>query len=441
MTLLRIGDVFVAGGEPTITYVEREAQVLEKRIRDYLALRRKILVVSGPTKSGKTVLLRRVVPRHTCFWIPGGEIESYEDFWSRICRDGEQPVQITEAGSESAGESRTADVDIGVRPYGIGGGFKHASQDTRSVSNTETRTYQRNPTVEGPRLLRQTQRTLVIDDFHYVPEDVRQRIVRALKDLVFDGVAVIFLCIPHRVVDAVRAEPEMNGRVESIEVPPWREEELIAIATLGFQALELAPGPGVVQRLLREAFGSPFLMQELCGALCLSQGLYQQQQRQTPLPAPDSWDRFFRDKAGGFESDAFNRLAQGPRTRTDRIQRPLKHGRGEADLYRAMLIAIAECGGSLELAYEPTLRDALRNVLVELPKVNEVTFVLNKMKEIARQVARKQRSPGKNYGEDEGETESVPVLDFDAERMRVIITDPFFAFFLRWRGSEAALQT
>lgn len=426
----KVGDVFVAGGEPTVTYIERESDALEKPIRAYLAAGHKVLVVSGPTKSGKTVLLRRVLPREECIWIPGGEVESYEDFWARVCRSFETPSIEQEESTTSSAEESAQTYQATVKPMGIGGQASFDQSRVHSVVNSGARSYVRNPTIEGPKLLRDTKVALVVDDFHYLGEELRKRIIRSLKDVVFGGAPVIFLCIPHRVVDTVRAEPEMNGRVISVRVPPWEDEEIAKIPVVGFASMNLDPEPGLVQRLQRESFGSPFLMQELCGALCLHHEIYESKSDLFPLGAPEDWDEFFRAKAKMFESDAFSRLAQGPRTRTDRLQRALKGSRGATDLYRAILLALAESGGSLEIPYDPILRDALRDVLVDLPKVNEVTFVLNKMKEIARNVA--------TQGVEDGG--AVPVMDFDGERMRVIITDPFFAFFLRWRGADAALE-
>ena len=56
----RIAQVFVAGGQPSLTYVERAApeasQSLEERMRNCLDTGFKPLTVTGPTKSGKTVL-------------------------------------------------------------------------------------------------------------------------------------------------------------------------------------------------------------------------------------------------------------------------------------------------------------------------------------------------------------------------------------------------
>ena len=60
---LRVGHVFVAGGLPTLTYVSRNERGLEQKITDYIEERHRILSVSGPTKTGKTVLLRKAAQR------------------------------------------------------------------------------------------------------------------------------------------------------------------------------------------------------------------------------------------------------------------------------------------------------------------------------------------------------------------------------------------
>jgi len=53
--------VFVVGQPPTVTYSPRESKRLQETLDDYLDERGRILVVTGPTKTGKTVLLRRAV--------------------------------------------------------------------------------------------------------------------------------------------------------------------------------------------------------------------------------------------------------------------------------------------------------------------------------------------------------------------------------------------
>ena len=53
--------VFVAGGQPTITYVPRSELHIERGLARAVAAPNQIVSLSGPTKCGKTVLCRRVL--------------------------------------------------------------------------------------------------------------------------------------------------------------------------------------------------------------------------------------------------------------------------------------------------------------------------------------------------------------------------------------------
>ena len=107
-------------------------------------------------------------------------------------------------------------------------------------------------------------------------------------------------------------------------------------------------------------------------------------------------------------------LSQGPRQRADRKERTLSAG-GSTDIYGAVLAAIAHTGPLNELRYVD-LRQALREVLAdEVPQQHEVTRVLEQMTRIARE-----------------RLEGEPVVDWDAELETLHISDPYFAFSLRW---------
>ena len=59
---LKMTKVFTPGGFPTVTYIVRKEKQLEERVsaaKDFLA---KLVVVTGATKSGKTVLVDKVFP-------------------------------------------------------------------------------------------------------------------------------------------------------------------------------------------------------------------------------------------------------------------------------------------------------------------------------------------------------------------------------------------
>jgi Ni2+-binding GTPase involved in maturation of urease and hydrogenase len=59
---LKVQEIFTPNDTPTVTYIDRSEHKLEQRIRDYYETPNVVVSVSGPSKSGKTVLIKKVVP-------------------------------------------------------------------------------------------------------------------------------------------------------------------------------------------------------------------------------------------------------------------------------------------------------------------------------------------------------------------------------------------
>ena len=69
-----LSDVFVPGGKPTITYVPRSELGLEDTVRDHIRETREILLLIGPTKSGKSVLTQTVIPDERRVTVDGTRV-------------------------------------------------------------------------------------------------------------------------------------------------------------------------------------------------------------------------------------------------------------------------------------------------------------------------------------------------------------------------------
>ena len=159
-------------------------------------------------------------------------------------------------------------------------------------------------------------------------------------------------------------------------------------------------------------------MQEFCRELARAHGVQETVERPMAIRAID--DTLFTTIAEGTGKVVFDKLATGPRQRTDRIDRQLKTGE-TVDIYRAVLLALAHLGLGLETISYEQVRGALRDLLAtNVPQGHEVSRVLEKMTEIA--------------SSDEAST---PVLDWEKDEQKLHITDPFFAFFLKWGMKEA----
>lgn len=411
----RTGEVFVPGGLPDVTYVARETLKAEAVVNDFLDEKFRMLSLSGPTKCGKTVLVRRMVPEAVV--ISGGDIENVNDFWGAVVDKlgGYTDVSKEIAREESESESRDVSGEVGVPFAKVGGGGGRST----SYGETQTKTLGKaRPLhlVAQDALRSHLDVVLFIDDFHYIPQPVQLSIVRGLKALIFDGLRVIVASVPHRAYDAVRVENEMTGRVEHFTLPIWSEPELQMIANSGFDVLRVSTAPSVTNRMADESFGSPHLMQDFCLNLCKANEVRETLSVQRTLNMPN-WAPFFAARATNASKSAFDMLAKGP-PRTDRIPRLLANGE-TTDIYGAVLAAIADTGPATTLPYD-RLRGSLRNVLAnEPPQRHEVTRVLVAMSKIARE---------RIVGE--------PVVDYDETYEILHISDPFFAFYLKWGAGD-----
>jgi len=114
---------------------------------------------------------------------------------------------------------------------------------------------------------------VIIDNFHFIRPEVQTQILRALKDLIFGGLPVILVTVPHRGDDPEQIERELTGRTELLEIEPWSVAELTQIAAAGFEALNLQDDSGVGETLARESFSNPQLMQTFCLRYCRMNGI------------------------------------------------------------------------------------------------------------------------------------------------------------------------
>lgn len=405
-----LGQVFTPGGRPTITYNPRAEQRLEETVRDYLDERFRILSISGPTKTGKTVLLRNALPEDAV-WLSGGTIRTDEDFWVAVADGLASVTRFEDEDSQTTQETDSWQVGADLK---LVGGNKGRESEVGS-SGTRRLGRDRRHKEAARHDLRKSGRVVVVDDFHYIGADTQLRIVQGLKDLIFDGVGFVVAAVPHRAYDVIRVEKEMTGRVEQLPVGFWKLDDLVEIATKGFDALNARENSShLAERLAKESFQSPHLMQEFCRELCKANDVRETGEEVVMLEPPN-WEPFFRDRASQTSSrTSFELLARGPRQRSDRKLRELKDGR-ITDIYTAILAAVAATGPQTELTYEQ-VRAALREVMKsEPPQRHEVTRVLDEMTKIARETI-----PGE------------PVVDYDDELATLYISDPYFAYYLRW---------
>jgi hypothetical protein len=374
-------DVFVAGASPSITYNPRDDRHLEREMAGYLDQGPgRALTVSGPTKSGKTVLVERSLPRDEAIWMEGLDLRSVDDFWERII-DWLGLYDVVEVSRQQAeGSGRELGLSAGVpKVLSLNAGKTSDETTTHSVRKSRSQAI----TSVARESLQAVQVPLVIDDFHYIADDAKVAVARAIKTVIPHSKAIL-IAVPHEAFDVVRNEPDMGFRVSQLEIQTWSPDELLFIATQGFAALNVRDEDGIGARLAAESYGAPFLMQELCYQyVTVELGLL----RTAPEPVraidPGDWDRFLAAIANRNPPAIFETLLKGPKTRgQQRIPRVFKTG-SKTDVYGALLYGIAKIGES-QVSYQRLAR-ILERDLVEPISGQQITASLGHMSALADQ--------------------------------------------------------
>lgn len=431
MTVVRTSEVFVPGKLPAYTYNSRDELSLERILEDYVEEAGKILTVAGPTKTGKTVLLQKVLDNPV--WLDGQGITGSNELWRRIVDEiGTYDVEeISDDRATTIDGGAGAGVNIGIANANVSAGAGH----TRGMGSRASASRALN--VVGRDALRDSGRTLVIDDFHFIERDVQRELVRTLKPLVLTGVPIVFVSISHRVREVVTAEPDMTGRVTTLTIDFWSDEDLLFIARRGFAVLNLIDENEILaSKLVAQSYGSPHLMQQFCRELCKLNNVRQTAEAPTVLVAPPSWPSFFKAQVDLSSEDWALRFLRGPQERgSARTQYPSTLG-VNLDGYGLCLMAIARSGPKLSITKDE-LRQGIASICVDsAPGGAQITSFLKQMSRIAK--SRPSDPVPVEEDEQEGTLYSQPVLDFvdDGPMSSLHLADPFFAFYLAWSAED-----
>ena len=295
--------VFIAGGQPSITYVDRKQLDMERHVLD----------------------------DRQYIWLEGGQSRTSDDVWQKICYELNYPVEITKGTATKTG------VTAAIR-----GLIFSATGSQLSESETK-RKYTIDSLASATRHLIENDIALIIDDFHYLDDDARQEFLRNVKGSVFAGLHVVLLSVTHRTFDAIKAETELTGRFISVTVPEWSKDDLSLIPAKGFAALNISCPRIIMDTLAGECQSSPFLMQKLCWEICYDLGVDLPAKKTIRIPGNIDLQTLYTRIAKDSGLPIYERLVAGPQIRKDRMKRPLRAG-GDADVYQATLLAIAETG-------------------------------------------------------------------------------------------------
>jgi hypothetical protein len=410
----RATSVFTPTDVPTFTYVDRADRNYEADLRRAFEIPKMIVSISGPSKSGKTTLVNKVIPRDSLIHIFGASIRKADDLWTNVLAWMGGTIEVSDAkGSKvAAGMTGTAGGKVKV-PFVAEGSA--TGQVTAAYDRTTTTTEKRAVSLidQVVKDVADSDFLIFVDDFHYIDKSVRDEIGKQIKEAAERGVRICTASVPHRADDVVRSNTELRGRVTAIDMSYWTAAELEQIAFKGFRELNVDLAPRVLTAFATEAFGSPQLMQAICLNCCFHCNIDSEFVEQRRVEVSDNQVATVLERTSTTTdfSTMLSTLHAGPKQRgTERKQYKFTDG-SVGDVYRCVLLSVKADPPQLSFRYDELLKRSSSVCVGENPVGSSVSESLLQMSKLARSV------------------QTAPVIEWDEDVLDIV--EPYFLFFLR----------
>lgn len=409
---MRARDIFTPGDLPGVTYITDHLAGHADTMMDSLESNL-VVTLSGPSKSGKTVFVEKTIGQGLLVPVSGAGVTSPNDLWARVFAIIGTP--LPGSATETNGFQGAAGAKIeGQIPFLV----KGEANTTGTWSNSTT--YQTGSAVDYlSTLIKEVGDTglvIFVDDFHYVSLSSREEISNQIKHAASKRVRFVIAAVPYHADEAVKANSDLRGRAIKLDFNYWRHGDLLKIATLGFDALNINIPLSYIQALADEAAGSPQLMQALCLNTCYELGV--RVRPDEPFNANIDLDLIARVCTRTAQTTDYTTVVtlikEGPKTRgTERT--PYLLNSGEIfDVYPLLIKAIAQNPPELTIRYSNLQQRINQLCANQNPSGSSVTGACGHVCAIANASA--------------GRT----ILEWDAQHDVLDILDPYLLFFIRW---------
>jgi hypothetical protein len=424
--VLQASDVFTPNDFPAWTYVERR-QDFDSQVLLGLKTPNMIISISGPSKSGKSVLLQKVVGKDHLIRIFGPQITHPDGVWSAALDWMGSPDTSTSQNTQTLTDTNTYGWQASLSLPTLGGILGKADSTSGAATTASTAsTFGRSGIRQVQREIGSSDYVVFVDDFHYMDRELQVEVAKQLKAAAELGIKICTASVPHRSDDVVRANPELRGRVQAVDMEFWDKDELVQIAVSGFPRLNINIEMDVMLRLAIEACGSPQLMQSLCLQTCYRLNVLETLPTQRHYAVSD--DDIKRTLVTTSATTDFSSLVEamhvGPKLRGQERKEFIFTDGTVGDMYRAVLLALASAPPVTSLTYSALLGriSAICADIARVPVGSSVSEACAQIDKIAK----------KSVVVDTGVQGMQPIeWDTTAHVENLNIAEPYFLFYLR----------
>ncbi len=411
MTKIKISEVFRTTGQPTITYAKRENGINELQIQSVLNSGGRLCLLTGPSKTGKTTLYKRVIQEINkkpltircdnqldpeSFWKQALETIDFNRISSIVNdKSGEISGEIT----GKFGWAWLANL-IGETKVGVKGSMSESEIREKILAKAS-------PQHLIP-ILKFCPIVLVVEDFHYLTSECQQTIFQQWKAFIDEEVSVIVVGTTHHAFDLARANKDLVGRIVHIETKAWTPKDLSSIVNQGFEHLGIQDSLSTISTTIsNSAVGLPIIVQDVCSTLFTQKGIFEiEKDSGITFGKSDVFQALHSVALTSYSQHLtpYNRLANGPRKKARKY-----------NTYELILMCFAKdpVMSSLD-RHEIDKRLKELSTKETLPPAQSINSTLNALENFQS-------------------SNKLELLEWSLSDQKLYILDLTFLFYLRWK--------
>jgi len=271
MKTYKLQDIFVPAGFPEYTYVDREA--INAKLLTAQINHSKHVLISGPSKSGKSNLWRKTYKNEDIIKIPINSEKNIDDIYCEILNalDAFYTCEATKEHALKASwgtEVKTMLAALFSAKATASGEI--AYKDSEKKQNIARQVIAANLVIK---YLKPTKKKIVLEDFHYSNQTLKNQLSQDLKAFSDEGCQFIMISVEYKNTVLLNYNQDLQQRIAHIQVGLFSEANLLEIISKGEPYLNISFSNEVKRQIVKESINSAAITQDICQRICIGKSL------------------------------------------------------------------------------------------------------------------------------------------------------------------------
>ncbi|PXA68523.1 hypothetical protein CTB96_18200 [Cryobacterium arcticum] len=279
---LSLFDVFGVSREIPLNYVVREK--VDGVFLDALT-QHKHLVIHGSSKQGKTSLRKHTLPSTDYIIVTCSNKWNLAELHAAILKAAGYKLEGTTIRTTSGDLKVNAKLGAKLKLPFIGdAGAEVGTEASEATARSEAETSLELDAADVNDIIdaldkSNSPKRIVLEDFHYLPEETQTDFAVALKAFHEDS-AYCFIVVGVWLDEnrLLQHNGDLGGRLLSVNADKWTVEELKSVMNVGSAQLNIKFTPQFMDSLIDGSLSSVWIVQEVCKLACERAGVYATQE-------------------------------------------------------------------------------------------------------------------------------------------------------------------